>query len=124
MASQSVHHWVEKYDRLRNSVKRAREHVEGPVGRSMEAVATVAGGAAVGAIDGMFGTIVGGSAAAAKVPGTNIELSLAVGAGLQVIAIMGMAGKYDSQLNNFAAGMLAVHMAGPVNCAIAGMRSK
>lgn len=128
MSTHSVSKLVGRVEHLQNRLKRVRDEGESVTGRAMDAVATLAGGAAVGAIDGLFGPLGGqpGTAMAgpALVPGTQIELTLALGSALQLAAIAGFAGKNSNWLNSFAGGMLAVHLAMPINKAVASVRSK
>jgi len=90
-------------------------------GRFVDGLVTTAGGATVGAIQGLFGSPANPYV---FIPGTKVQVDIAVSSLLELAAIAGFFGKYSGQFNNYAAGMIAAQVHLPVRDAIVRMRQR
>jgi len=93
---------------------RAKEEAAKKAGDMKKMAEIVGGGAAIGFIRGkMEAPDASGVAGSFVIPGTSIDIELAVGLGLTGAALFEVFGKYDEDALNVGAGVLA-HYAGQV----------
>lgn len=104
MAENSIMKLADKLESAQHKLKRVKEKGEVVAVRSMRAVATVGGGAAVGIMRGMWGDSTG----AVHVPGTKIDADLALGVAAVMAGVTEVAGKASDDILAFGAGALAV----------------
>ena len=83
--------------RVQRFAERSAEYSE----RGVAAMATVTGGAMVGAAEGMLDD--------PNVPGTGMPITAAAGGALMLAGIAGLGGKQAEAVTAMGAGMLAVH---------------
>jgi hypothetical protein len=93
-------------ERMKGTVKRARETTKAITERSVASALTAGSGYAVGVAKNKFGE--GGKL---LIPGTSVEADLAVGVVLSMAGVMGMAGDKSPELLAVGNGILAGHLA-------------
>src|SRR5687768_3544400 len=86
-----------KLERYRNAIKGMKAHTQRATRLGADALLTVAGGAAAGAL----------AVKLPMFPGTQINTDLVVGSLLCLAAMADMADGYDAELNAFGSGLLA-----------------
>ncbi len=111
----SVSALVDSHERMTRSLARAKEQYREGVERSVAAVSGAAGGLASGAIRGM---------GYAKIPRTNIDADLALGAAAMLAAITGMGGKQSDALLAFGIGMTAGSLSRGAEHAVSNWRAR
>jgi hypothetical protein len=104
MAENSIMKLADKLESAQHKLKRAKEKGEVVATRAMRAVTTVAGGAAVGIMRGMWGD----SAGDVHLPGTKIDADMALGVASVLAGVSEVAGKASDEVLAFGAGALAV----------------
>jgi hypothetical protein len=93
-------------ERMKGSLKRARENTKAITERSVASALTAGSGYAVGVAKNKFGE--GGKL---FIPGTSVEADLAAGVVLSLAGVMGMAGDKSAELLAIGNGVLAGHLA-------------
>lgn len=93
-------------ERMKGTVKRARETTKAMTERSVASALTAGAGYGVGVMKKNFGE--GGKL---YIPGTQVEADLAAGVVLSLAGIMGLAGDKSSELLAVGNGVLAGHLA-------------
>lgn len=92
--------------RLRSQISNYKEEFEAVGGRALDGGLTVLGGAAVGLGINKFG-----DDGRWLMPGTEIDMGLAVGGLGLITGIAGMAGQYSDQLVALSSGIIAGQLA-------------
>lgn len=91
---------AEKFQRARATLTNLKKGTEAYAERTADAVGTLAGGAIVGAIEGMSDT-----GESMVIPGTEIPVAPVASFGLIAMGIMGMGGQQSRTLVNIGSGM-------------------
>lgn len=97
-SNNSITVWKEKFHRAKNQIQNMREEVERGVEMMTDSVVTATGGAVNAVLESKM----------PKLPGTEIDSGLALGALACGLASFGGAGDYSRQLNCLGSGILAV----------------
>lgn len=105
MSNAIMSRMADKLSSAQNRIKLAREKAELVTGRVVTATVTVAGGAASGALNGVWGKPEDGGIA--KFPGTKLDADLAGGTLILLAGITDMAGKESDKAIAFGSGMVA-----------------
>ena len=111
----------DQLDRARTTATNLRKQTAQATGRAITSALTVGGGAAVGYMRGKWGE---GPERRVTLLGTEIDAPLALGMGLQALALTDMAGEYSDQANSVGAGMLAVVAVAEVERAVIAAAKK
>lgn len=98
MAETSMTKMKHQLERAKAALTNVKEDVERASIMGTNSLVTIAGGAAAGVL----------AAKMDKVPGTEIDSTLALGTVLCGMALVGAGGKMGDQLNAFGSGLLAV----------------
>lgn len=98
----------QKFSRLQKNYsslkQRTTEEYESVSARFINGVLTVSGGATVGVLRGAMGE---GPRNDVKLPGTNVDVDLALGTLAAFVAVAGFAGRYSDEIGAFGHGVLA-----------------
>lgn len=94
----TVNELIERYNRLRNGIIKAREESAGMVERGTAILAGGAGGLASGAVRGM---------GYQKLPKTDVDTDLALGGFAALGAMFGLGGKFSMSLLTLGIGLSA-----------------
>lgn len=94
---------LDKLDSAKAKIQKAKEEGEVYAGRVTHLALSGAGAAATGAIRGLMGDATGH----AYIPGTKVDAEVAIGLGLGLAGVAGVAGKHSDNMVSFATGMLA-----------------
>lgn len=93
-------------ERMKGTVKRARETTKAMTERSVASALTAGAGYGVGVLKNKLG-----EDGKLLIPGTSVEADLAAGVVLSLAGIMGLAGDKSSELLAVGNGVLAGHLA-------------
>jgi hypothetical protein len=107
---------LDKLDKAKSHIAKAKEQGEVITGRVSHAALTVGGGALVGAMRGYMGDPRDGYAV--YLPGTKVHADLAAGVALAGAGIAGVGGKHTDTLVSLGSGVLAVLVAEKTQAAI------